>query len=78
MTARADLTRAAAASAQLDLVNQAIAALGSNYSVAGVYLRNASGAQIVVDLALPTNAVLTLLNNRAAQLQNLLTSLGVT
>jgi hypothetical protein len=77
MTARTDLTRAAALSARLDQVTAAILRLNAGEQPAGIIFRPPDGSPLVVDVPLPINAVTNLLTALQTALQNQLTALGV-
>lgn len=77
MTARTDLTRAAALSARLDQVNAALALVNAGTAPSAIVFRSDAVGVLVVDVPLPLNAVTNLLTNLQTALQNQLTALGV-
>jgi hypothetical protein len=78
MTAQASLHQAAAIYDRLQHVNAALAALAGAFTVAGIFLRDGNGNQVVAECPLPTVGVTNALTNQQTALQNALTALGVT
>ncbi len=78
MTARSDLSRAQALSAELDRVTQALAIVVADGLTQTLELAAPGFAAVRVATSVSANSLTTMLTNRQTAIQSALTALGVT